>query len=305
MPSLVLGIQGYTISRRSLPFARASPQTRRRICSPLTSNSCFMTSSAPREQVPAAHSALMTVLLPQTFRLDAVVSQRVRLGVWRIVRCLARERRFAILSLVAIGACDHSRIEAPRAGPIPSVAAFSRIDAPVKDDAMRELSTLARFIVGALRDSTLRRSVAAAMADTSAGGGIDLQDCRTNALVAHLFESGQRATGTSAAQLCADVSNRDGLILFMAPSRLARWNGTAVPVVSAIASTHDALPPTFLGYRSVERTIMISRDEPLDGPLLMILAMPHARRVRGRTLSLDRFRWSPAPPDSLVVQHKP
>jgi len=149
---------------------------------------------------------------------------------------------------------------------------------------MGALSPIARFISGALRDSSMRHAVAAAMKESSTGHlGLDLQTCGTATLVQRLMLTGEQHGMGSAQSMCAVMSRFDGLTLFMDPDRLSRWNGRAIPIVTAIADLHHPLPNKFLGYRSPARTIELSASDPVNGPLLVVLPMPNRTSAMMRT----------------------
>lgn len=145
-----------------------------------------------------------------------------------------------------------------------------------QDATMGALSGVARHIVTALRDPALRAAVAAAMkADSTSRLGLDLQDCDSPGVVHSLLAAGEKYGAGAAASVCASIKSRAAGALFMDPDRLRGWNGSTIPIVTAIENPRSALPATFHGYLSSERVIDLPADGSLKGPILVVLPLVH------------------------------
>lgn len=189
------------------------------------------------------------------------------------------------VTLVGVVSCER-----PTAVPLsptmaPSAPTFVRLTAPVTDVAMGSLSPLARHLVAALRDPSLRRELAIALKDTAASYSLDLQDCRTSSLAKRLFDAGEHEGFGSSSALCAQIVSMNGAILYMAPERLQGWDGSVIPLVSALARPDLPAPATIHAYRSTTRAVEISMAHPGEGPLLVILPVPQQRRALRKELA--------------------
>jgi hypothetical protein len=206
------------------------------------------------------------------------------LSKWR-----SRAIRLGPIAFVLIAACEQRSIVSPTTRPSPSVSPQSNKSVTVDDPVMGNLSALARHVVGALRDSALRQDIARALKETeSPRSGLDLQGCAPGSLSRRIMDEGERRGQGASAQMCGLVNSLHGAILYMAPERLAQWNGGTVPVVTAISDPQAPLPPFFKGYRSTSRVVDLSSTSPAPGPLLVILPFRHARRAarQGSTSSV-------------------
>lgn len=170
----------------------------------------------------------------------------------------------------------------------------------IQDVAMGQLSPFARHIVAGLQDPQVRsRLVRAMKASHVRGVGIDLQDCEPNTVAGDLLEAGSRRGGSAAIDVCSSFKQSGGMTLYMDRDRLAHWDSTVIPVVTALQDP-DHVPATFLGYRSPTRTIELERDAPLAGPLLVLLPISHPDRwsERGPRPAIVRPSIVPNPPPS-------
>ena len=189
-----------------------------------------------------------------------------------------------VFALVASVACERPTAVTLSPPIQPAAATFARLTAPVTDPAMGKLSPVARQVIAALRDPDLRRELALAMKDTSASYSLDLQDCRTVSLAARLLASGERNGFGTAASACARLTALNGAILYMAPERLEGWDGTVIPLVTAIEHPESPLPTTVWAYRSPSRAVELSSSHPGSGPLLVILPSLHPRQAVRRPM---------------------
>lgn len=198
---------------------------------------------------------------------------------------------------VVIAACNRD-VSAPQTASAPSGAArFSA--APDNDATMADLSSVARHLAGALRDSATRADVARAMKDPKESFvGIDLHSCAANPLVLRLLLQGERAGGSPSQIVCQGILHREGLVLYMDRDRLRAWDGSTIPIVTAIAQPGSGLPVTFHGYRSPTKIIDLPSDGSLGGPILVVLPYVHpasAIALRANTPSTSISHATQAP----------
>jgi hypothetical protein len=75
---------------------------------------------------------------------------------------------------------------------------------------------------------------------------------------------------------------------------LARWDGRAAPVVTALDDVGAPLPASFRGYRAPERTVDLPGDGSAAQPVLVVLSHLHPARqgrgpnARGTVVSVER-----------------
>ncbi len=213
----------------------------------------------------------------------------------------ARSSRLRALAALVVGivctSCDRTvplTSPAPRVQSAPSLAAVPEIP----DRTMGRLSPLALQIVVALRDPALRARLAAFM-KSSEGGllGLSLSDCGANSLADEIFARGENNGVGSAETSCANTKLYAGVVLHMAPERLRAWDGSTIPIVTAIEHPEDPLPTTFLGYRGATQAIELPKDGSVGGPILVLL--PYAKRPNDREAKIEGMpqrTLHPAPP---------
>ena len=164
----------------------------------------------------------------------------------------------------------------------PGGASFSRdagfLAAPDNDSTMADLSPIARHLIVALRDSTLRIDLARALKAQENGTlGIDLHDCDHDALAVRVLREGERRGAGGASLACTRIRQRAGMVLYMDRDRLRGWDGTTIPVVTAVSNPDRGLPVTFRGYRSATQMIDLPSDGSIRGPILVVLPYMHAQ----------------------------
>ena len=198
---------------------------------------------------------------------------------------LPKRLRYGPLALVAIAmigsACDRSL--SPLGNPKPQISGFStvKIDAPVRDTVMGDLSPVARHLAFGLRNPKARADLAAYMkSNPEPHSGVDLQTCDRTPALAGLIAAGERAGG--AAGMCAIVRQRAGVTLYMDPDRLKQWDPRIAPIVTAIDDPAAQRPASFLGYRTGDRLVELPADGSLRGPILVVLGQLHPSRLKGR-----------------------
>lgn len=202
----------------------------------------------------------------------------------------------SVATLTAVAACDRTT---PTQTTIKPVASVLRSIA-VQDEGMGLLSSVALQVVAGLQDPRVRTAVITAMRDSAAQEyGLDLQGCRTAGVVLSLFQAAERRGTQSAAQTCDYVTRLPGLILHMDHEQLANWNPTVIPVVTAIAHPGAGMPAHLTGYRSPSRTIDLTAEKHLQGPILVVFPVKHRSRRKtdanlppGRFIHVDSARAS-------------
>jgi hypothetical protein len=180
-----------------------------------------------------------------------------------------------LVSLTGIVACDRAVPTqlAVRPSPQLSRAVISA------DDGMGTLAPIALQVVTGLQNVHVRAAVIGAMRDTSAHGyGLDLQDCQTTGVTRALFQAAEVRGGALADALCQTVSRLPGLILHMDHEQLGNWNPSIIPIVTAIAHPEAGTPRHLTGYRSPSRTIDLTADKHLQGPILVVFPARHPDR---------------------------
>ena len=170
------------------------------------------------------------------------------------------------------------------------------------NDAMGPLAGVARHIAAGLQDSATRMAIARVLKTTGESRiGLDLQSCDQGE-VSRLLVAGERAGAGAADSVCRKLQALSGLVLYMDPDRLRAWDGSVIPVVTAVARLDTNLAASFHGYLTSIRIVELSRDRPPAGPLLVVLPYRHPRRVPGRTTQAPLLRtdYPPPPPPGLI-----
>jgi len=108
------------------------------------------------------------------------------------------------------------------------------VSTPVDDKVMGDLSVVAQDIIGALRNPGVRGALVRALKTSPYYGQIDLQDCGPMSLVGSMLQAAEGVGLGSANAMCALLSARRGVILYMDRDRLGGWDSTTVPVVTAL-----------------------------------------------------------------------
>lgn len=185
----------------------------------------------------------------------------------------------SIVTVVTITACD--QVTSPAMNKRHRVVS-PIVAPPIVDPTMGSLSPVARHIVIALRDPAMRTALRQALvASSSSGVGLDLADCGGTSPAAMLLTRGEELGGSAAVDLCALITRRHGVTLYMNRTALAGWDGSVIPVVTAIENPAAPLPATFQGYRSPTVSIQLpGRGRALSGPLLVVLPIAHPSEVR-------------------------
>lgn len=199
----------------------------------------------------------------------------------------------AATAIASLSACDRNTI--PTGISVPVYAHAAILTPAVVDPLMGDLSPIARHIAAALRDSAVRYELAAAMKSHIGDHvGFDLQDCNKGGVSAHLLHAGEVYGAGAASRLCSTIGAHRGMVLYMAPSRLAVWNPRVSPVVTALAAPDKQIHDRVMAYRSPDRMIDIS-DPKFVGPILVVL--PYA--------NLARVMRASAPPIATVLTFGP
>jgi hypothetical protein len=199
-------------------------------------------------------------------------------------------RRIAIRLgvLLAVGAllvaCVDSLPIVPRREARPSATIIGKAD----DDAtMGNLSEVARHISASLEDPRVRGAVVRAMKDSVNNPiGLDLTECDAGSVAGNTLRSGELRGGRDASTLCEEMKQRGGVILFMDRGRLATWDSTTIPIVTAIANPNVPLQKTFHGYRSPDLVMDVPSDGSLGGPILIVVPATSTRFALRRNASV-------------------
>jgi hypothetical protein len=193
-------------------------------------------------------------------------------------KAVARALASILLTTMAL-ACD----QPPTATPMRQAPSRDLVSGPISDRTMGPLSELARRVSIAMQDPDARGAVVRAMKDsTSRQVGLDLTDCGTKSATRELFTAAEKRGAGLASTACADIAQRGSLLLYMAPDRLAAWDSTLVPIVTAVADLEADIPASFRGYRSPDVIIDIPSDGSLLGPILVIVPVLHPKRNASR-----------------------
>lgn len=186
-----------------------------------------------------------------------------------------------VVSSVLWSACAREMATTPDrpAAARPAHVAYS-LSAPVSDATMGAFSPIAQAIAAGLQDSTARVNVYRAMKSRAldAVAGLDLQACESDSPIKALLASAEHFGAGPAKDLCAFLTQREGAILYMDPSRLARWDGTTIPVVAARETMNAPLPQAIQVYRSPNRLMTMPTDGSMVGPIVYVLPIAHSSR---------------------------
>jgi hypothetical protein len=212
---------------------------------------------------------------------------------------LERKKQIAPLVLLAVFSCGEpiasTRGIATPASPTKHVL----VGSVVTDNVMGNLSLVARQVVAGLGDPAVRQMVVEAMKDPkAAGAGLDLSACESGTIAANLLAAGEERGAERAEVLCSSIRRSGGLTLYMSKDGLTRWDGSFVPIVTAIENSHGRFPKQWKGYRSGQVTIELSADKPSPGPVLVVLRLRHPTRLASapRTILTHEVHVGPFAP---------
>lgn len=199
---------------------------------------------------------------------------------------LARLAALAIAVSLYATACssDASTSLVPSIKPSPARHTFIPIQPPRQDPTMGPLSPIAQHIAAGLQDSVTRATIRRSLLNPrSSIPAADLQSCDdTTGAVGHLLRSGELRGAGLAKNLCTTLKAMSGAILYMDPTQLAHWDGSVIPVVTAIAHPGQRLPASIVGYRSPNVTMDLPTDGHMAGPVLVVLPLLHESRLPSR-----------------------
>lgn len=198
-------------------------------------------------------------------------------------------------ALITVAACDADPVVPVREiVPRTSVHLIVGVDS---DLTMGRYSAVARHLAWALRDSATRMNLATLLKhDSTTLLGADLQACDTEGPVKAIFDAAERRGAGLASVVCATLKRTPGGVLYMDRDRLRAWDGTTIPIVTAIE--HPEHPPlrSFHGYLATDRAIDLPPDGSLAGPILVILPLIHpSHHEFARNKGRDRIVTVPAP----------
>lgn len=218
-------------------------------------------------------------------------------------RSIATRYLVAITVTLAICGCNN---DLPLRGGSITPAQTIISGEPVSNPVMGDLSPVARQVVAGLQNPKVRGAIIRALRDpANRGAGIDLLDCSPGSAVGDLLQAGESRGGEGANTLCSAFRSWGGVTLYMAPDRLAAWDSTVIPIVTAIAHPDSALPATLVGYRSPARTIDLPADGSLQGPILVVVPYLHPKRYAGRTSQLMPSQSVRIPPKAGQELQRP
>jgi hypothetical protein len=191
-----------------------------------------------------------------------------------------RKTRIVALVVFAVVGCGEPTTSARRMAIPSSPTKHVSVGSVVTDSVMGNLSLVARQVAVGLGNPTVRQKVVAAMKDPGAhGAGLDLSACGSGTVAADLLAAGEERGAGSAEALCSSISRSGGLTLYMSKDGLRRWDGSFVPIVTAVENSRGKLPKQWKGYRSGQRTIDLFADKPTPGPVLVVLRLTHPTRL--------------------------
>lgn len=192
-----------------------------------------------------------------------------------------RKKQLAALVVLAILGCDEPTSTTRRIATPASPTKHVMVGSVVTDNAMGNLSLVARQVVVGLGDPAVRQRVVDAMKDPgTAGAGLDLSACESGSIAANLFSAGEERGAASAEAVCSGMRKQSGgLTLYMSKDGLSRWDGSFVPIVTAIDNSRGPVPKQWKGYRSGQVTIDLSADKPTPGPVLVVLRLTNPARL--------------------------
>jgi hypothetical protein len=206
------------------------------------------------------------------------------------------------LSIVACTRGDVSSV-VPPVQARESAHSFIRVLPPVDDPTMGSLSSAAQHIAAGLQDSVIRMAIRRSLLESHASvPELDLQACDITASDSDkLLQSGERRGAKVARDLCKMFKGMNGAILYMDPTQLAHWDGSTIPIVTAVADPDQPLPASIRGYRSPNVMIDMPTDGSMAGPMLAVLPLQHEsqRSLRATAPSTRAVFVSNPKPDSL------
>ena len=204
----------------------------------------------------------------------------------------------ALLMLAVLG-CAESPTSTQLPAPPKSLMKHASIGSVVADPVMGKLSAVARQVVVGLGDAEVRRMVVLAMkSPAAAGAGLDLSTCEQGAITAKLMTAAELRGAREVEGLCSVTSGSRGLTLFMSQDGLRRWDGSFVPIVTAIENPRGQLPKQWKGYRSGQRTIDLFANQPTPGPVLVVSTIVHPAQLArsSRTIPTQSVHVGPLAP---------
>lgn len=187
-----------------------------------------------------------------------------------------------LLASVWMASCDRSPIT-PRQAELPT---RTIVNGPDNDRTMGSLSEVAQHLAAALQDPRVRGLVVRAMRDSvHNASGIDLSSC-TDSVVSSLVNAGTLRGGGSANSLCKRLGVGKGVVLYMDRTRLAGWDSTVIPIVTAVADPSIQPAKTFHGYVTPSLVTDLRSDGSVNGPVLVVLPLFHSRRIGSASTAL-------------------
>jgi hypothetical protein len=154
------------------------------------------------------------------------------------------------------------------------------VASPADDQTMGSYSGIAQHIAAALQDPRVRGMVARALRDSVTNpSGLNLSDCSSGTVSGMMLSAGELRGGLSASELCKQLNENVSFTLYMDRTRLAGWDSTVIPIVTAIAKPSDQLPQRFKGYRTPSVLIDLPSDGSVGGPVLVVLPYRHTQRL--------------------------
>jgi hypothetical protein len=199
----------------------------------------------------------------------------------------SRRRRYtvfaplALLAMYTTVACERATKPVSHSRPV-SVASAITIATAVNDPTLDDLSVVAQLVATALQDSTTRMELRGELLANPKEAMIDLQSCRENGVASRMFAISERRGVRNATAMCTAAIAREGLTLYLDPARLNQWDGTTIPLVTAIAHPDRPLADSITVYRSPARTMRMSTNATFDGPIIVILPEAHSSRAGRR-----------------------
>ena len=197
----------------------------------------------------------------------------------KLMLCECKKQIAALVMLGVIG-CGEPPTSTQRPAAPASLMKQASIGSAVTDRVMGNFSLIAHQVVVGLGNAKVRQSIVQAMKSPAAGGaGLDLSACDAGTIVADLLTAAEQRGEGSAGALCSNIRRSGAHTLYMSQSGLRRWDGSFVPIVTAIENPRGLLPKQWKGYRSGQRTIELFADKPTPGPVLVVSPIIHPAAV--------------------------
>jgi hypothetical protein len=212
---------------------------------------------------------------------------------------LERKKQMAALVTLAFFGCGDPPTSTQKPAAPRSLMKQESIGSVVTDRVMGNLSLTAHQIAVGLGNAKVRQLVVQAMkSPAAAGAGLDLNACETGTIVGDLLTAAEQRGAGSAAALCSSIRRSGGRTLYMSKDGLRQWDGSFVPIVTAIESPHLPLPKRWKGYRSGQRTIDLFADKSPPGPVLVVSPIIHPAAVAraARTIPTQQVQVGPLAP---------